>query len=459
MDNKDYDNKNRELQVYQGFVKNKSYDALVENNHNNDLVEGNNNNSFEESGNIIDNQYNQRNDTEEVYRVRKVDEYKAKAELRFKRRKKILIRTFFLLLVAVLLFWNNDGKPRIFDFFLRLFSKAPSFSENYKKNNPVPSDILSYIDYYEFEKALLKSDLETINKTSLFFKNKRKEIKDFYLDMKKSITKDESIDTSLKFDELKKYEYDYKVNEFAIDNRLSRLDIRRSKLLSSLDYKNVNKFKSLSEDELIKEVDYFVSGKYVYYDAEKETTKEYVIQELLSLSVQNNYVKLLDEVLTKIVDRLHNINTYYPQARIALQSNHMDCFELFMKHGLDIKKRGISDNLIHTAAWQGNVKIAKYILDAGIPIDQRNSHKETALIIAINNNQYEMMEYLLSKGANPNLQDKYGNTSLHYVAKSSSNKEMINICNRYKEKLDFTIKNNEGETPREVGENDCFIKF
>ena len=130
-----------------------------------------------------------------------------------------------------------------------------------------------------------------------------------------------------------------------------------------------------------------------------------------------------------------------------------------MKHGLDIKKRGISDNLIHTAAWQGNVKIAKYILDAGIPIDQRNSHKETALIIAINNNQYEMMEYLLSKGANPNLQDKYGNTSLHYVAKSSSNKEMINICNRYKEKLDFTIKNNEGETPREVGENDCFIKF
>ena len=191
MDNKDYDNKNRELQVYQGFVKNKSYDALVENNHNNDLVEGNNNNSFEESGNIIDNQYNQRNDTEEVYRVRKVDEYKAKAELRFKRRKKILIRTFFLLLVAVLLFWNNDGKPRIFDFFLRLFSKAPSFSENYKKNNPVPSDILSYIDYYEFEKALLKSDLETINKTSLFFKNKRKEIKDFYLDMKKSITKDE----------------------------------------------------------------------------------------------------------------------------------------------------------------------------------------------------------------------------------------------------------------------------
>ncbi len=467
MSNKDYEIKNRELQPYHGFVNNNynnsleenkhNYD-LVENNHNNGLVDGNNNNSFEESGNIED-QYNQEYDSRKVYEARIENEYKAKVELKYKRRKKILIRTFVLLSVAAFLFWSYDGRPRIFDFFLSFFSKVPSFSENYKKNNPVPSDILSYIDYNEFEKALLSSDLDTINKTSLFLKNKKKEIKDFYIAMKKSLTKDESRDTSLKFDELKKYEYDFKINEFAIDYRLSRLEKRRSKLESSLEIKNINNFKKLSEAELINEVDYFVIGKFIYYDAEIKTTKEHVIDELVSISVRENYVRLLNEVLTKIVDKLHNINTYYRYALTALQSNHMDCFEAFMKHGLDIRERGMSDYLIHIAAWQGNVKIAKYLLDAGIPINQRNSRKETALIVAINNNKYEMMKYLLSEGANPNLQDKYGNTALHYVAKSSSNKEMINIFNRYRDKLDFTVKNNEWKTPREVGKSDCFIDF
>ena len=87
-----------------------------------------------------------------------------------------------------------------------------------------------------------------------------------------------------------------------------------------------------------------------------------------------------------------------------------------------------------------------------INVNQTDSDSNTMLIIATKNNFHQICRFLLEKGANPNIQNHYNNTALHYAV-SFKYYTIINLLVEYK--ADETIKNSLGLTPWECSNINC----
>ncbi|WP_038182971.1 ankyrin repeat domain-containing protein [Vibrio rhizosphaerae] len=68
--------------------------------------------------------------------------------------------------------------------------------------------------------------------------------------------------------------------------------------------------------------------------------------------------------------------------------------------------------LFFAAARVGQTEVLATFLDAGFPIDQRNPHSYTALMVAAYNGQKAATTLLIKRGANACIQDKRGNTAI-----------------------------------------------
>jgi ankyrin repeat protein len=64
------------------------------------------------------------------------------------------------------------------------------------------------------------------------------------------------------------------------------------------------------------------------------------------------------------------------------------------------------------AAREGNIAMARLLLEAKANINQPSANGTTSVTIAVINNHIELAMYLLEKGADPNIADSYGRTPL-----------------------------------------------
>lgn len=71
---------------------------------------------------------------------------------------------------------------------------------------------------------------------------------------------------------------------------------------------------------------------------------------------------------------------------------------------------------LHRAAKNGNVKMLNELLARGGEINARGPKGETPLMVAIESRQKECAQWLLSKGANPNLQDDNDRSAVSLAA-------------------------------------------
>ena len=81
---------------------------------------------------------------------------------------------------------------------------------------------------------------------------------------------------------------------------------------------------------------------------------------------------------------------------------------------------------LHTAASEGQLKIAKLLLKAGAEVDGGDSDQSTPLDVAALRGQKEMVELLINKGADVNHRDNNGAYSLSFAA-FSGNAEIVDI--------------------------------
>ena len=126
-------------------------------------------------------------------------------------------------------------------------------------------------------------------------------------------------------------------------------------------------------------------------------------------------------------------------------------------------------NALHAAASSGNGRVVEYLLQAGLGINSRTSEGWTPLFVATRDGQanvakwfvfkgadlnaqsnlgatalmmvvtqpfetekdrLDLLEYMLKRGADVNLTDKYGNTALHY-ARQQANEEIVKLLEQY----------------------------
>ncbi len=92
------------------------------------------------------------------------------------------------------------------------------------------------------------------------------------------------------------------------------------------------------------------------------------------------------------------------------------------------------------ACYRGNTEVAKYLIDNVKDLNYVSQEGTALSSLCINYNK-ELVEKMLSKNANPNIQDSFGNTPLLWAVKRN-NLELVSIL--LKNKADINIKDSMG---------------
>ncbi|XP_046847709.1 ankyrin-1-like [Xenia sp. Carnegie-2017] len=84
----------------------------------------------------------------------------------------------------------------------------------------------------------------------------------------------------------------------------------------------------------------------------------------------------------------------------------------------------LEETPLHIAAhYKDGTEVAEMLLKSGANVDVPQENGETSLHIATRNNNISMIELLLSEGANAARKSQKGETPLHYVSKLTTNEE------------------------------------
>ena len=111
----------------------------------------------------------------------------------------------------------------------------------------------------------------------------------------------------------------------------------------------------------------------------------------------------------------------YLQDDVALNSavsyHHPEILRVLLEAGTDPNIHGEHVPALHVAAANDNLEAAAILVEHGAKIDTRDTvNNDTALMYGVGDGKAKVAEYLLIKGANPNLTDKQGFTPLHIAA-------------------------------------------
>lgn len=115
------------------------------------------------------------------------------------------------------------------------------------------------------------------------------------------------------------------------------------------------------------------------------------------------------------------------------------------------------ESLLHKVAGYGHLDICKYLISKGIPVDiEIPDAKATPLMMAVSFNNFEVVEYLLSVGANINKQDLNGVSSMHYAV----SRNLLKMASLLKSKhADLDLKDKIGRTPLDIAKEKEFAEI
>ena len=173
--------------------------------------------------------------------------------------------------------------------------------------------------------------------------------------------------------------------------------------------KDISKYYSLNEEQLIEEIKDSLIHDYNYYNRDKPCTPDKARDTLVYISNMTYKPKLLDAILTKGFAPKYTkatntiaLNSFVVSSVCSpVNSKKEEFLNILIKHGANLKSERLDDgyNLLHASAVIGNLNIAKIAIKAGIPINKTSSDGTTPIILAIKNGFYELIKLLAENGA------------------------------------------------------------
>ncbi len=112
----------------------------------------------------------------------------------------------------------------------------------------------------------------------------------------------------------------------------------------------------------------------------------------------------------------------------AAQTGNLEIVNLLLHENANILQKNASNGLtpIFCAIEGNNIKVLDKLFEEGISIRTRTEHGLTMAQYASLLGREQMLSYLLLKGADPNMQNIYGQTALHYAV-TQDNSYILNI--------------------------------
>lgn len=160
---------------------------------------------------------------------------------------------------------------------------------------------------------------------------------------------------------------------------------------------------------------------------------------------EKRFLKACSSGHTNVVERLLyrgvNINCTNEKGESALIKaiSHTDIVKILINKGIDIRykdKRG--ETALFHAIRKSNIKSVELLV---CDIDLQNSNGETALIVASKDLDFGIVDLLIKKGANLNIQCSAGKTALLYAAQNGDNDFVELLKNS-----DLNIQDEKGNT-------------
>ena len=177
--------------------------------------------------------------------------------------------------------------------------------------------------------------------------------------------------------------------------------------------------------------------------------------------------KILELYLNKNIYLLMNSEDVVSLIKSASIGNNVENINYLVKTlGIDVDTKD-TNTMLHYAVGNGSIEAANELIKLGADIDNTNANFKTSLHYVIENNSNKLLEsvnLLLSKNANPNIQDKNGNTALHLAVINAHNSkeyskyiEVINALIKYNANVNILNNKNQLALNISVANNDTEI--
>lgn len=162
--------------------------------------------------------------------------------------------------------------------------------------------------------------------------------------------------------------------------------------------------------------------------------------------VKQTKFEMLERILDDGFDVNCNNDCEKSLIHAAAETGSINMVKMLVERGADIHALTEGGyNICHYACHsRSTLRLVKYLFEHGFDFNRRDSNGETPLIVAIDNGNYSVAEFLIEKRAAINLCNYCGDGPLHRCSDSGQ----INLVKALiKSGADINAKNNNGNTP------------
>lgn len=144
----------------------------------------------------------------------------------------------------------------------------------------------------------------------------------------------------------------------------------------------------------------------------------------------------------------------YNSLHHAIYSRNPEICKLIIKYISDINSRcNTGETSLHMACNLQLLNIVQILIDNKIDLDiQDFDHEFTSLHYAVTLNNRDITKLLLNSGANPNIQDVFGNTPIHYAINENSSESITILLTSKstKSSINLNLWNIDGKIPLHI---------
>ena len=191
-------------------------------------------------------------------------------------------------------------------------------------------------------------------------------------------------------------------------------------------------------------------------DTEGDTALYYSIEH--NSRGQENETENAIKILNLLIKYCADVNTKNDKGTSLLDVSYRisesfdknkEMFKILVENGFDLESRikadrsGYDYTPLMIAVYKKDYDMVKYLLDKGANPNTANNENKTALMIAIANNNFDISKLLIQQGANINTKDEYGYTALMRAAMIGSY-EMVKFL--LENDANINTKDNDGNT-------------